>query len=200
MHLGLHIRRPRLRFAWVALGLVLLGLAALGARPAPTPSQAPTACPDMAAMGSKPAMSEAEMAKMSAARYGATPAHGSAINVVAADTFLVSNFQFNADHNPATQVDVVRITAGQSVLFKWVSGIHTTTSGTPSDAIPGTIWDGPVDSIHKETLVSFPTPGTYPFFCVFHGDFNNMVGTIVVDNGATPTTPKSWGKVKARYR
>jgi plastocyanin len=190
----------RNRLAWLAATLALLTLVAAANRRAPAPAHAAAAC---CAMGSKGAMSDADMQAMAAAHYKAAPAHGfvaTTTTAVAADTFLVSNYQFNADHNSATQVDVVHITAGQSIMFKWVVGIHTSTSGLSSDVTPGLLWDFPVDTGHHETIVAFPTPGTYPFFCQYHGDLFNMVGTVVVAPGVTPTKQASWGKVKANYR
>ncbi len=188
----------RNRLAWLAATLTLLTLVAAADHRAPSPAQT------VAVMcGAKGTMSDADMQALAAAHYTAVPAHGfvaTATTVVAADTFLVSNYQFNADHNSATQVDVVHITAGQSVMFKWVNGIHTSTNGLSSDVTPGLLWDFLVDTGHHETIVAFPTPGTYPFFCQYHGDLFNMVGTVVVAPGVTPTKQASWGKVKANYR
>jgi plastocyanin len=113
-------------------------------------------------------------------------------------TFKVRNFQFDGDNNPSTQYDTVHINAGQSVLFTWESGIHTTTNGDAS--LPdngGDLWNAPIDTNHKSYTVTLTTPGTYPFFCAVHG--SQMTGTIIVD-AATPTAKTSWGGLKAKYR
>ena len=194
MHLGYASHSLRSRTTWIALALAAAALAALGAGIPGAPRSVAVCKADLP-------VSDADMQAMSAAWFRAVPLRGNAVaaTTVAADTFLVTNYQFNADHNAATQVDVVHISPGQSVLFKWVSGIHTTTSGNPSDADAGSLWNYPIDGTHTSFSVTFPDPGTYPFFCAYHGAILNMVGTVVVD-GATPTRPSSWGAVKARYR
>ncbi len=194
MHLGPRIRalRPRIRWAWYSL-LVLLAVAALGAGSARVPLGSESICTPGGSM------TEARMLAMNAARYGKAAAKSAAVQAAAADTFFVTNYQFNADHNSATQVDEVHILAGQSVMFKYVTGVHTATSGYYYDVNPGAIFDIPVDSSHLETVITFPNTGTYPFFCQYHGEYFNMVGTIVVD-APTPTRSSSWGGVKAKYR
>jgi plastocyanin len=191
MRPGFHIPAPRTTLALVAAALTLLTLAAASSRRAPAP--APALC------SSTSAMSDAEMADLSAARYLASPAHGTAVNVAAADTFLVTNYLFDGDHNTGTLVDEVHITEGQSVMFKWVAGIHTTTSDTV-DFETGPLWDAPVDGLHQETIVPFPTAGVYPFHCYFHGGLFNMVGTVVVGPAATPAARTTWGTLKSQYR
>jgi plastocyanin len=171
--------------------LVSIGLVALSARQAPTPNP-------MSMRHGMP-MSDADMQRMVDQHFASSPAHGSSANAVPAATFRVLNYQFDADNNLANGPDVVHIQAGQSVLFQWVNGLHTSTSGDIGDPNTGAIWDFPVDGSHQQTQVAFPTPGTYPFQCLIHGFDFGMVGTVVVD-GATPTKPSTWGKLKSKYR
>jgi plastocyanin len=152
-------------------------------------------------------MDEAGMLADLNARYAARPAHGSArilaatqASVAAADTFFASNYQFNADHDLTTQADVVHITAGQTVMFKWVVGVHSSTSGNPGDVDAGSLWDAPLSAGRSQAVVQFLDPGTYPFFCIYHGAFNYMVGTIVVHPAATPARATTWGGIMARFR
>jgi plastocyanin len=194
MRFRFHVPATRSRVAVVTLGLALVTLAAVGARRATDPTSTVIVCT------SAGAMSEAQMASLSAAHYAAVPPHGAAATTAVAATFRVLNYQFDADNNLSTLVDEVHILQGQSVMFQWVAGIHTSTSGNPGDIDAGSIWDFPVSSTHLQTVVTFPTPGTYPFHCLFHGDYFGMVGTIVVDPIVTPTASTTWGKVKARYR
>ena len=173
---------PALRHRGVLFALVftllLAGLVVVGAWSA-RPSQA-TAGHDMRAMRMDPNAMKAEIT----AWYAAHPAHGrTTIQATAADTFLASNFIFDTDGNLATQVDTARIHVGESVMFKWVSGFHTTTSGNPGDVDAGSLWDHPLDNFAPEDLefvVNFPNSGTFPFFCQPHGSSFNMRGAIVV--------------------
>jgi plastocyanin len=134
-----------------------------------------------------PGMSEASMRALSAQYFATHPAHGmvpASATVAAADTFFASGVTFNADGNLGTQVDTSFITTGQTVLWKWVSGLHTVTSGDVNDPLPGSLFDSPLDSLHPEYAFTFLTAGTYPFQCVFHAGFFNMVGYVVVTDPA----------------
>ena len=126
----------------------------------------------------------AEMSRRVAAWYAAHPAHGgTTILGAGADTFLVRNFQFDADGNAGTQIDTATVLVGQSVLFKWEGGFHTTTSGNPGDPDEGALWDHPIDSFATENMefaVTFPNAGTFPFFCQPHWETANMKGVVVV--------------------
>lgn len=170
---------PR-RGALFALASVLLltGLVGAGAWSA-RPTRA-AAGHDMRAMRMDPNAMKAEIR----AWYASHPAHGRATtDATIADTFLVNNFIFDTDNNLATQVDTAKIQAGQSVMFKWVGGFHTTTSGNPGDIDAGSLWDAPLDNFAPEDLefvVNFPDPGTFPFHCSPHGALFNMRGIIVV--------------------
>lgn len=138
-------------------------------------------------------MSDAAMKLCVSDWYAEHPAHGAAPLTASApppaDTFLVSNFRFDTDGRSGTQIDTMRVTAGEFVMWKIVSGFHTTTSGKPTDLDAGSLWDLPVDSGSPEVVVDFPTPGTYDFFCRPHGGPFNMRGVVVVSGGTAGVSP-----------
>jgi len=180
----------RARATWVLLALALVALVSIAARPAARVPGDGGICSSM---------SDADLAAAVAAHFRASPAHGNAVGAITVDTFQVSSQKFNADHNLATVVDTVHIAVGQSVMFKWVSGNHTTTSGVGGQRDAGALWDLPVDVNDQEQVVTFPAAGTYPFFCVYHYT-NRMIGAIIVTDNATPTRSGTWGRLKANYR
>jgi plastocyanin len=128
-------------------------------------------------------MSDAAMARWSHDFYATHPVRGAVpalANAVIADTFLVNSFYFDTDNNTGTQIDTAKIQVGQRILFKYVGGFHTATSGSPNDLTAGSHFDVPIDPSDLEAQVQFDTVGTYPFFCRPHGAFFNMRGVIVV--------------------
>lgn len=129
-------------------------------------------------------MSEADMKRAVDAWFAAHPAHGGVLlGGAVADTFLVRNFLFDTNGILSSAVDTARIEVGQSLMFKWVSGTHTTTSGAPSDPDAGSLWDAPISNLSpatREFTVNFPAAGTFRFFCRPHGELSNMVGVVVV--------------------
>jgi plastocyanin len=144
-----------------------------------------------ASMDHSMGMTEESMRQTLAAWYRAHPAHGAAATGPAADTFRVVNYRFDNDGNTFTQVDTAHIVAGQSILWKWVIGSHTTTSGSPDDPSPGELWDQPSDAANPEFEYTFDTPGVYPFFCVLHGTFAGMRGVVVVDPNPLGVPPSA---------
>src|SRR5207249_4789847 len=65
------------------------------------------------------------------------------------------------------------VTAGDTVRWQWVSGMHSTTR---LDA-PET-WDSGVQLTPSSFSRQFMVPGTFPYICTVH--FPLMVGTVVV--------------------
>jgi len=114
--------------------------------------------------------------------YAAHPASPTAVAVAGApaDTFLAVGLRFDADDDPATVVDQARIFAGQSILWQWVDGIHTTTNGTgAADPGAGLLWDAPLTSTSPQFVRRFDDAGSFPFFCRPHEGFN-MKGSVIV--------------------
>ena len=89
-------------------------------------------------------------------------------------TVQVSDFVFS----PATGMTVA---LGDTVNWVWVSGTHTTTSGTiPSGAAS---WDSPINSSTTSYMYKPTVAGTYNYVCTFHASMG-MVGSFTV---TTPT-------------
>jgi len=133
------------------------------------------------------AMSDADMAAM-AQRYWATHARVGtnspppAFVEAVSDTVTVQNFIFDIDHNFATQIDTVKINVGDQVVWKWISGTHTVTSGVDdNDPQTGALFDQPMDTLDKFFSFTFTDPGTFPYHCFYH-DFVNMKGVVVVQD------------------
>ncbi len=68
------------------------------------------------------------------------------------------------------------ISAGQTVKWAWVGGLHSTTSG--NCCTPDGIWDSGNQSGGNFSH-TFAAPGTFPYYCRVHGAM--MTGTVVVN-------------------
>ena len=84
----------------------------------------------------------------------------------------------NAFADQQSGTSTTTITAGTTVQWVWVSGFHSTTSGTCGTVCTADgIWDsgagGGMTFSH-----TFNQAGTFPYFCTVHGAM--MTGTIVV--------------------
>ena len=135
-------------------------------------------------------MTNTAMKRASDAWWTSHPRVGSAApqGTLAAATFTVVNFRFDLDNNASTQVDTAKIQVGQSVLWQWVQGFHTVTSGTTAgDPQAGFLFDQPSDNAHTQFTFTFNTAGTFPFFCRIHDPF--MAGVVVVKS-ATDVGPR----------
>jgi len=76
------------------------------------------------------------------------------------------------------------IGVGDTVHWVWGASGHSTTSGNPCTA-NGT-WDSGVQGTGFTFDVTFPSAGTFNYFCSVHCAFN-MTGTIIVGLPPTPT-------------
>jgi plastocyanin len=177
----------------IALSLVALVVAAawlgpLRARPvAGDHLHAGHAAHDAAAMSDESMRRAADAYWATHPRVGSSSA-GARLSGGADATFNVSGLTFDADGSAATAIDTVRISAGQTVLWQWVNGIHTVTSGTGNlDPNAGLVFDQPSDAAHPQFFFTFASPETVPFFCSPHEGFN-MKGVVIVTApvGATP--------------
>lgn len=88
-------------------------------------------------------------------------------------TVNTTNFVFT----PST----LTISQGDSVKWVWVSGLHTTTSG--SNCVSDGLWDAPVDQQHPTFARVFNTGGAFPYYCTFHCA-TGMTGLITVNANA----------------
>jgi plastocyanin len=181
--------RTRSAVLLFALLASLAGLAA-GARegvlgPEPAVGDHLHAAPaNHAAHAGHAAMGDVEMRRWADAYWATHPRVGPAASpreIQGADaTVTVSGTIFNADGNAATQVDTVRISVGQSVLWQWVNGIHSITSGTGfADPNAGLVFDQPSDTFNRQFLFTFAQAETVPYFCSPH-ELLEMKGIVIV--------------------
>ncbi len=78
----------------------------------------------------------------------------------------------------------VTITAGSIVRWNWVNGFHSTTSG--NCCTPNGIWNsGTSGTVGRTFDHTFSTPGTFPYYCVVHGQM--MTGQVIVTAATTAT-------------
>jgi len=179
---GFGVRAPgsRLRVAMGVLALLLLGIRGQSVRGAPA-REGVEAEHSVSADGGMAGMSDADANRQVQSWFAAHPAHGERSTAAPADSFTVQNTNFDENHDlAATQVDTAKIFQGQTVLFKWVNGAHTITSGTGTgDPNAGALFDVPSDVSHPTFTFQFNSVGTTPFFCRPHVTFN-MRGVVVV--------------------
>jgi len=106
---------------------------------------------------------------------------------VAAASFNLTGFRFDADNNAGTIVDTATIFVGETVEWKLLGGLHTTTSGTGAlDPQAGALFDVMMPPTNSFTF-TYTTAGTFPFFCRPHEGFG-MLGVVVVSE-VTDVTP-----------
>lgn len=86
----------------------------------------------------------------------------------------------------------VTIQPGDTVRWTFSSGGHSTTSGSPG--MPNNLWDSGIRSQGAVFNHTFPSAGTFPYYCIPHGGCCGMVGTVrVVSATPTPTPPPMVG-------
>ena len=84
--------------------------------------------------------------------------------------------------------DPVFIAPGDTVEWTWDFGGHSVTSGTP--AVPDGMFDSGLQAAGFIFSFTFPSAGTFPYFCTRHGAM--MTGTVnVVDASPTPSPTPS---------
>jgi plastocyanin len=76
------------------------------------------------------------------------------------------------------------INVGDTVHWVWAASGHSTTSGNACTA--SGLWDSGVQSTGFTFDVTFPTAGTFNYFCSVHCGLG-MTGTIIVNPPSTPT-------------
>lgn len=103
-----------------------------------------------------------------------TPAAPRIVSVGKGEQGELSNVFLDSVSGTATST----IHAGDTIQWTWLSGYHSTTSGTcPLGCVPDGLWDSGIG--HGMTFQrTFPAAGTFPYFCSVHGTM--MQGTVVV--------------------
>ena len=84
---------------------------------------------------------------------------------------------------------VVNIHTGDQIIWTWQGSFHSTTSGTVSGgtAHPDGLWDSGVNNQPHSFTNSFPSAGSFPFYCSIH--FNSgMTGLVSVAAADLPPT------------
>ena len=173
----------RLRHLTLALGAGILLVAVVQSRSVSRRAEAAEREPSAAPAAMHPMhheMTPDEMRRWVNEWYATHPVRGVNATNAPADTFFVGSNFFNTDGKLTTVVDTTRILAGQTVLWRWLGGFHTTTNGTGfADPQAGTLFDQPIDDLHTSFAFTFNQAGTFPFFCRPHEIFN-MKGVVIV--------------------
>ena len=102
----------------------------------------------------------------------------------------------------------ITIAPGQAIDWVWYPGpppytaYHSVTAGTPTAPNPALFDSGVHSSSHAFTH-TFPTAGTFPYYCQIHG--NMMRGTVIVTAAPSPTPtpggpPSTLGNISTRLR
>jgi plastocyanin len=188
--------RPKLLIPPLAiLGLASLGLATLQTTtllpgPGSTPARA-EGDPHHAHSGVP--LTDADMRRWVDDWFARHPEVGRGASAAAvADTFFVlgSPNVFDSDGNTATVVDTAKILVGEAVLWRWVSGSHTITSGTGSgDPLVGQMFDVSSTSTNPTFEFTYNSEGTFHFFCRPHESLN-MRGVVVVSSAVGVGPPE----------
>jgi len=102
----------------------------------------------------------------------------------ATQNVTIGNFKFT---DASSGNSTTTINAGDTVTWTWISGTHSTTSGSCSpNCVSSGVWDSTVMSSGASFSQTFATAGTFPYHCEVH--LAMMQGTIVVQSGqAAPT-------------
>jgi len=84
--------------------------------------------------------------------------------------------QVNIGQGTGFSPSTITITVGQSVVWVWVTGNHSTTSDTG-------IWDSFVQGPGYVFSRTFDSPGVFPYYCFVHGFPNGSgeTGTVIVN-------------------
>lgn len=107
------------------------------------------------------------LAKLAGSFVSRSASAGTPGSASAASTVSISNFQFAPK--------VVRVKAGSEVTWQVKEGTHTVTADNGA-------FESPTLSAGQEFGYKFATPGTYRYYCSFHGSKggHEMAGTVVV--------------------
>jgi len=96
--------------------------------------------------------------------------------------------RWDADGNPESETDTLVVTAGSTVRWQLVSGIHTLTDGKDSgDPGAGIGFDYLLDEQHPWFDSTFTAPDTLEYFCFFHEP--RMRGVLIVSGSASVPDP-----------
>lgn len=83
----------------------------------------------------------------------------------------------------------VTIQPGDTVQWTWSAGGHSSTSGTPG--LPNGLWDSGILNQGATFSHTFPSAGSFPYFCSPHGACCGMVGSVTVTEVDTVTITRA---------
>lgn len=78
---------------------------------------------------------------------------------------------------------VVNIQTGDQIIWTWQGNFHSTTSGT--GGTPNGLWDSGVNNQPHSFTNSFPSAGSFPFYCTIHVG-SGMTGVVNVAAAPAP--------------
>src|SRR5262245_25053708 len=81
----------------------------------------------------------------------------------------------------------VTIEQGDDVMWIWSATGHSSTSGTPGT--PSGFWDSGVLNQGATFSHTFPSAGSFPYYCTPHGACCGMVGSVTVTAPSPTPTP-----------
>ena len=156
-------RQPKRLLLWAGIvGAILAGACHDDNNTITGPLPAPTSTPAPGAPTATPA----------------PPGVPTATPVPAARIVNVGQGGGNAFADQQTGSSTTTITAGTTVQWVWVSGAHSTTSGTCGTVCTQDgVWDSGIGS-GMTFSHTFNQAGTFPYFCEVHGAM--MTGTVIV--------------------
>ena len=107
-------------------------------------------------------------------------------------TVNVSNFVFT---DTVSNTSTTTINQGDTVSWNWVSGFHSTTSGTCSGTCTADgKWDSGQHSAPNTFPFTFNSAGTFPYFCSVHT--TAMTGKVIVNPVVTNTNDSGAGSLR----
>jgi plastocyanin/glucose/arabinose dehydrogenase len=88
----------------------------------------------------------------------------------------------------------ISINAGDTVEWIWKASGHSTTSGSPG--VPNGLWDSGIQNSGFTFFHTFPTSGSFSYYCTPHGVCCGMVGTVNVAAATSSPTPIPKGSAR----
>ena len=82
----------------------------------------------------------------------------------------------------------VTIHPGDTVQWNWDDNDHSSTSGMPGS--PNGLWDSGILNHGATFSHTFNTAGSFPYYCIPHGQCCGMTGTVTVSNPTPTPTPR----------
>jgi plastocyanin len=152
------------------------------------PVQGPLACPETTATATPGPPTPTPTATPSPTPTTPTPTPTPAPPTPTPTATPVADATVLVGHDDGLTFEPASITIqpGDTVAWVWESGLHTVTSGTPEQ--PDGVFDSGLAIVPFTFFYTFPTDGTFPYFCEVHGKM--MSGTVIVGaGGPTPTPP-----------